>query len=345
MKTLSIIGNFAKGKHVCNGQSIKTRIIANELLKVHGTKNVKMVDTSNSLTFLFKSIFSITKCLAISKNLIIMPAQNGILIILPLVTIINIIFKRKIHYVVIGGWLCDFVYKHIFLLHFLKNLNVIYTETSTLKNGLQELGLRNVKVMPNCKPLTILKQDELTLSTRLPIRFCTFSRVIKSKGIEDAILAIIKCNQHFPEIVATLDIYGKIEEQTWFDSLQTEFPAYIKYKGIAMYNNSVQTLKEYNALLFPTYYQGEGIAGTIIDALSAGLPIIASDWHDNNLVIQNKETGFLFKTHDIDHLTSILINVCKNPTTLTDMKINCINKAQLYQPENVICILNTELDL
>jgi glycosyltransferase involved in cell wall biosynthesis len=47
-----------------------------------------------------------------------------------------------------------------------------------------------------------------------------------------------------------------------------------------------KVLRDYFALLFPIYYIGEGFAGTAIDAFSAGVPVIASDWKYNSEVIK-----------------------------------------------------------
>lgn len=65
------------------------------------------------------------------------------------------------------------------------------------------------------------------------------------------------------------------------------------------FNQSTEVLKNYDALLFPTYYEGEGFAGTIIDAFAAGLPVIASDWKYNSEIIKQGITGVITKTHSI----------------------------------------------
>ena len=40
-----------------------------------------------------------------------------------------------------------------------------------------------------------------------PLPLCTFSRVMKEKGIEDAVYAVRTVNEHFGRTVYTLDIY------------------------------------------------------------------------------------------------------------------------------------------
>ena len=45
MKKISVIGLFVTGKQVFDGQSIKTKIVTEELERVYGSENVSRVDT------------------------------------------------------------------------------------------------------------------------------------------------------------------------------------------------------------------------------------------------------------------------------------------------------------
>ena len=47
------------------------------------------------------------------------------------------------------------------------------------------------------------------------------------------------------------------------------------------------------ALVFPSHYDGEGCPGILVEALSASLPIIASDWKYNSEFVVNGDNGFL----------------------------------------------------
>ena len=176
--------------------------------------------------------------------------------------IYNLLFRRRIHYVVIGGWLAELLQRNRWLLPFVKRLHMIYPETQNMKTALAALGLHRVKVMPNCKPLHILSA-------------CIFSRITPTKGIEDAIKAVSLANEKAGSTIATLDLYGNVEtcDCSWFDNVKASMPETVAYRGKVAFDKSVSTLKDYTALLFPTYYPGEGLAGTVIDAFAAGLPM------------------------------------------------------------------------
>src|SRR5690554_6005885 len=102
---VGICGHFGKRKNLLNGQTVKTKIITEELIKAFGQQSVKTVDTfgwsSNPILLLVKCFLLIKRC----KNIIILPAQRGIKVFAPLFILLNKIFHRKLHYVVIGGWL------------------------------------------------------------------------------------------------------------------------------------------------------------------------------------------------------------------------------------------------
>ena len=71
------------------------------------------------------------------------------------------------------------------------------------------------------------------------------------------------------------------------------------WNSIFNYNETASHLKKYFALLFPTYFHGEGFAGCLIDAFFAGIPVIATDWLYNKDIINNSF---------ISHYILILLN-------------------------------------
>lgn len=343
MKKVILLGHFAFGKNEINGQTIKTKIISQALVDQLGASEVGLADTHGRWRFLMRLPLSIFKVLKNGQNIVMMPAYKGIHLITPLLVCLNVFFHRHLHYVVIGGWLPDYARRFPLLRACLKRFNGIYVETSSMQKELDAQEFKNVYVMPNCKSLTIVPKEQLQHGQPAPYKLCTFSRVIKEKGIEDAVKAVNECNTRLGKTNFTLDIYGQIEQKEWFDSLMRNQSETIRYKGIIPFNETTDVLKDYFALLFPTYYKGEAFAGTLIDALAAGIPTIASDWHSNPDLVIEGETGILFPTHDIDALIHILIEMSNHPERLLNMKEKCIIHAEKYKPENVIQVLIQKL--
>lgn len=339
MYAVSILGHFGFKKVALDGQTIKTKIVANELSKIYGQDQVRLYDTSGGARFLLRLPFICMRMLCTSRNIIIMPAQKGIHIIPQVLLFFNMLFRRHICYVVIGGWLPGMVRKYRILRRTLRRVDNIYIETESMACSLREMSFVNVAVMPNFKDISIASEKDFPEFGKQPYPLCTFSRVCKTKGIEDAIEAVKRCNTEMGRIVFTLDIYGQIENVEWFEKLMETQPDEIKYRGMIPFSKSTNTLKRYFALLFPTYYPGEGFAGTILDAFSAGIPVIASNWHANGEIVQNDTTGFLFPANNTDALTKILIKIAECPDCIINMKKHCLKKAEKYKPDNIIRVL------
>lgn len=345
MKIATIIGHFGFGYECLDGQTVKTKIITSELKREYTEEKIDLFDTHYVKKKPIRSFFAVTKSVRKSDNIIILPAQNGLLYLPPFLVFLNFFFRKKLHYVVIGGWLPTFLQKHRFVANTIKKFDYIYVETNAMKTALDADGFENVLVMPNCKKLNILKEDELVISESEPYRFCTFSRVMKEKGIKEAIDAVKKVNKTFGRTVCSLDIYGQIdpEEKVWFDELKLTFPEYVRYAGLVPFNQSTAVLKDYFALLFPTYYHGEGFAGTLIDAMAAGLPVIASDWKYNSEILIPNKTGVIYSLQEEAGLENAIFSSLKNTEEWNAMKPKCLEEAKKYSPEFVTRILKENL--
>jgi len=347
MKTVSVIGHYAVGLDYLDGQTIKTKIITSELCRALGEKNVVQFDTHGGVKTLIKAPLFVFKSLQKAKNVVILPAHNGLRIFGRLLPFFRAFFKnRKIHYVVIGGWLPKLLETKNSLAKALRKFDGIFVETNTMKIALEDQGFKNVFVMPNCKALTPLSYQELVYQNEAPYKLCTFSRVMKEKGIEDAIEVVKEINEKRGKIIYTLDIYGQIdpEQKEWFDSLQSRFPAYVNYGGLVPFDKSVEILKNYFALLFPTRFYTEGIPGTIIDAYAAGVPVISAKWQSFADIIADKVTGVGYEFGSIVDLKNMLIDIEKSTERFNSLRQNCLNKSKEYLPSQAVQILIKELD-
>ena len=345
MKKVCVIGHFGFGKNLANGQTIKTQIVVEELENKIGIELIECVDTCINGRTVIGMLIAACKAIYKCENVIMLPAQNGVLIFAPLLYIMKILYKKRIHYIVIGGWLPEYLKNKKIIRKCLKEFDAIYVETNSMRSKLVDQGILNVCVMPNCKKLDILKKEKLNYTYSEPLKLCTFSRVIKEKGIEDAIKAVIAINQKYGRVIYTLDIYGQIDKTyiERFKEIENNSPDYIRYCGCVEYNKTTETLKNYYLLLFPTFYAGEGFAGTLIDAYAAGVPVISSDWKYNSEIVKEGITGFLYQTRNIDELKNRLDGLVGEKEKINSMKINCIMEAKKYTPEKVIEILINNL--
>lgn len=342
----AIIGHFAFGENVLNGQTIKTKIVTDALCAHFGASNIVKFDTHGGWKALLKAPFQTMSALRRAGNIIILPAHNGLRVYAPLLSALRVFFpSRKLHYVVIGGWLPKFLEKRPKLACHLKRFDAIYVETFSMQRALSRQGFDNILVMPNCKELQILRPDELIYHTEEPYPLCTFSRVIKEKGIEDAVNAVKSINQTLGRTACTLDIYGPIapEQSDWFAALQATFLDFIHYRGSVPFDQTTSVLKDYFALLFPTHFYTEGIPGSIIDAYAAGIPVISAKWESFDDAISDGHTGIGYSQTISADLVPILAHCVSYPSRLNALKPACLQAARNYLPESALQTLIKQL--
>lgn len=336
-KTISIIGHFGGKENILDGQTIKTKILYKELSNATDWKIIK-ADTYYKSRNPIKLLFDTFRCLLCTKDIIVLLSGNGMKFYFPLLSFFSDKFHKNVYHDVIGGNLDLYVSKYPKFKKYLNSFQINWVETEGMKKKLIDQGINNCEVMPNFKRLSIVNLDINEMDATEPYRFCIFSRVMKEKGIEDAIEAIECINKDAGREICTLDIYGRIDDGyvEHFEKLLNSVTKAIQYKGMIPYDKSVEAIKGYYALLFPTYWKGEGFPGTIVDAFSAGLPVIATDWNCNGEIINNKENGILYPGTEFESLKQAIEWLINNKAKILNMKKNCINTAKKYQPDMYI---------
>lgn len=336
MGRICVCGAFRLWDVPKGGQEVKTCILADAL----ETKNGKIyrIDTlakNSRIKMPFQLLWAMITC----TDVVILPAHNGLVVLSKLLSKLNKLFHRRLHYSVIGGWLQDLLPNHPDVMKALHTFTGLYVETKTMMDALQKLGFTNVYVVPNCKPLSIIKKNDLDTSYSEPYKLVTFSRVTEKKGIGTAVDIVTILNKKYGRKVFTLDIYGPVdpgEDEKWFTELQKSFTDAITYRGNAPFDKSVEILSGYFALLFPTQYFTEGIPGTIIDSYAAGVPVISSKWKSFSDVVDEGVTGLGFEFNKGGDLERIMEKVITNPSMIINLKQGCIRKANEFLPQNAI---------
>lgn len=344
-KKVGVIGHLGMKKNFCDGQTVKTKNLV-DLLENVGGFSVFRVDTHLFKVNKIKLMLDSLHCLLTCKHIFLLVSTNGMRFYLPFLYYVNKLTKRKIYHYIIGSELLDMVDRDASLVKYLNGLTANWFEYERGTQFLRSKGVKNASTLTNFKMIQPVTEAYPYENADGVYRFCTFSRVMEEKGITDAITAIADINAQYGRKIATLDVYGPVapDYSQTFDRLLQENKEHTQYKGIINSANSVESLKDYYALLFPTRWAGEGVPGTIIDAFASGLPVIATDWNANSSLIQNGKQGIIYPSMDLNSLKEAVIWGIQNRDAMNKMRFDSREEYNRYTPDAVFRVIKTEME-
>ncbi|MEW2920660.1 glycosyltransferase [Muricauda sp. ANG21] len=212
----------------------------------------------------------------------------------PYLSFVGKLFGKKVTYHFFGG---NFNNQYLGFSGFLKWIieksifksDCVFFETQSLVNEFSD-RIKNIEWLPNSRRAILSVRPQRNFKKR----FVFISRIIEEKGVE-----IIR--QAFSELDSSYSIafYGPVVGGYDRDRLDTENST---YKGAIENHQVVEVLKENDVLLLPTFFEGEGYPGIIIEALSVGMPVITTDWKSIGEIVFEGYNGFLAKPRDSDSL-------------------------------------------
>lgn len=333
MKTKKIIfvGPYGGGKIPTNGASIKNYYILNKLKEF--SQKVISIDTelwkSNPLILLrllLTIILNPNATFIISLNNLSAYRLLGIFRVLP--------SKRSIYYWVIGGSIADWIREGKVNKKNYEVVNKFLVEGDSMVDTLKECGFDNAICVPNFKKISYIPKKKSGTDV---VEFIFLSRITPPKGC-DLILSVTKQLNEKYKNRFIVDFYGEIapDYQTFRDKV-VSLPN-VSYKGFIDLRDTknYDIISQYDAMLFPTFWHGEGFPGIMIDAFIAGLPVIATDWHLNKDIVNSGKNGFLINPNDPGELYEAMEYCILNSETIRKMSTICQKYAMKYDVDNVV---------
>ena len=293
VKEIVICGSMGES---VDGQTIKTLRMAEALEAIEGS--VLRVNMAHFKCKPCKAVWQMAQALFKGDVFILMPGSNSIRLLLPLFAWWKKHRKVLLVYVGVGGWLQDRLKKDHFLRECARCIDAFYMENAYTLHELDELGFSSCHHLPNFRNFNPRTLPRFRSKPHARPKLLFFSRITPEKGVERCIRSVAQLLKEFP-LCCQLDLYGPIAKnyKRAFLKLLDEAPAGIHYGGILEPSDAslYQQLSDYDLLVFPTFYEGEGMSGAMIECLVAGVPVLASNWKGNAQLITPGRNGLLFE--------------------------------------------------
>lgn len=176
------------------------------------------------------------------------------------------------------------------------------------KNNFTRKGFKEDKiiVIPNCF-------ENIRAYSPKPVKetphIITVGRFVPQKDYETAIHSIAELRKHCGNIKFDIVGYGALEPQirSWVKTYRIDDITTIHINP----NNIAELLDNADIYLSTSLF--EGTSNSIMEAMNADLPIVATDVGDNNCLVKHNMNGYLCKSKDYlkaaDYLKKLLFDI------------------------------------
>lgn len=337
-RRLLVVGHFAERSIGANGQVAMTRVFRDELRQAMPSATVRSLDFGVPQWRLPSLFGRLWLELARTDVLVVLPGPRAVTWILPQCAAWRAVSRGEVHVIAVGGWLARLAQTSAAARRNLQLCDGIYVQSHQMAKDFAAMGLRNAQYFPNARRFDSVRKP--VLAEARPLRAVFLSRVIPAKGVEVAVHSVLAANRSRPGC-CTLDVYGPVgtEDHEWFASLERGFGSSVRYRGVVPLVDAQRTLHEYDVLVFPTTYAGEGFAGVIVEAMIAGLTILTSDWLSNAEVVDHGRNGFVLPAKDADAFAAKLLQLDLDRQLLLRLQQQAAQDACNYHPDAVMPIL------
>lgn len=314
------------------GPAIKNRILISHLQR---NATIKVWNTyDRSLRARIGAVISIlfTK----QKYIIISVSRKGRNLLYPLVLFKHKFSKCHFSLVVIGGNIVKSVKTNGERKAFSK-ADLVTTETEGIKRELEKaFSLSNTFYMPNYKERNgdIPKTNpESFFDPEMKLLF--LSNMYDKKGVGTLLEAYKRIREMGLQV--KLDYYGPIlpgmSSEILTDIEKTEG---VQYLGEIENSKVLSVMSSYHVFVFPTEHLTEGFPAVLVEALTVGLPVIASDVNYNGEIIRDGINGLIFPRENVESLKEKIEWCLSHREELREMSLRNRTESERYDAETVV---------
>jgi glycosyltransferase involved in cell wall biosynthesis len=188
-------------------------------------------------------------------------------------------------------------------------------------HGLRQLAERTaqghgIDVIPNGVDATTFTPPHSPQLNATPVLLYA-GRISEEKGLDDLVTALSQIREmnwrmHF---IGDGPCLASLREQI----IRADLADRVTYAGWVPRDSLVEEYQSADIFVFPSRH--EGMPNSLLEAMSCGLPVIATRISGNEELVQHNETGFLVPPNDPDSLAEALTTLLENKDTLTSFGI------------------------
>lgn len=186
----------------------------------------------------------------------------------------------------------------------------------------QMLG-EKVHYVPAYRPLTEQEQVEpAPLRQRSgPLRTAFVGHIREEKGVFVLLESLRSLAGGATPV--TCDLFGPIYAAAShrFQQELAQTPNAV-YRGVLNPEQVVPTLRQYDVMVFPTHYPGEGHPGVVVEAMIAGIPVITTRFRSIPELIKDKVNGLLITPRNGQQVSQAMQTLQDDRALLTTLGQN-----------------------
>jgi glycosyltransferase involved in cell wall biosynthesis len=165
----------------------------------------------------------------------------------------------------------------------------------------------------------------------------TVGRLEKVKGINYLLLAMKIILAKFP--YARLEIVGDGSLLEELEEISKKIGISNSVKFFGKFTDVIPFYKRMDIFVLPSILEGFGIV--LLEAMAAGIPVVASDVDGIREVIIQGESGILIPPKNPDALASAVIQLIENPQLVKSLVENGFKRAQLFDVQEHVMKLES----
>lgn len=173
-------------------------------------------------------------------------------------------------------------------------------------------GLKNITVIENCFPDIGCEKSR---DEDGEVTVVTVARFVRQKDYRTAIVAFGAARRHVPEL--RYRIIGHGEDETLVRSWVSEAGLDDSVEIIVNPPDVVRLVDECDIYLSTSLY--EGTSNSIMEAMDASLPVVATDVGDNSRLVAHGQSGFIVPAGDVVAISEAIVRLAVSPRMRDDM--------------------------